>query len=110
MSDITTVLVTASVVLASVGIGGFVVWVFMRTRGRQDHVDTLCHLLSRTVNAALLDRDEQLTRVLAEEKTKEAIPAAHESSEPHVPGRLPMSPAYSSGPRGRGEFRVDNMP
>lgn len=109
MSDIATVIVTAAVVLASASVGGLVAWLVMRSRGRQDHVGTLCHLLNRTVNAALIERDEQLSRVLAEEKTNEVIRRAHEAEE-HKPGRLPLSPAYSPGGPGRGEVRVGNMP
>lgn len=107
MSDFLIVVATAAVVLGAVGCGSFVTWLVMRSRGRADVVTSLCLLNQRMVNTMVIEREEQLTRVLAEEQTNKAMAAAMEQD---APAASILSPAFRAGPPGRGEIRVPNMP
>jgi protein-S-isoprenylcysteine O-methyltransferase Ste14 len=83
------------------GAGGLVVWLVMRARGRSDAVTVLCDLLRRTMNAALLNREEQLMRIQAEEDAMKAAFEAAKESSPQKRGSFPISPGYASAPIGQ---------
>lgn len=86
------------VVLASLAAGGSLVVIgglagywFGSRRHKSDVVTSLCTLLNRAVNTAVVRGDDQITRTLAEEETRQAIDGANEASSPF------LSPAFRGG-------------
>lgn len=103
--------VVSVVFVAGAAVGALIAWFLCRYVHRSDPIDVLCRLLNRSVNAALIDPGQQLTRVNLEETTRtetakaEAEAARAETQATRPVFRTGLSPAYAGGePNGTGRM------